>query len=111
MRGSTSGIIHCQWQSILTGSHVWSQWARNVPLEEWLNNGLYTRAWLEDLAKKLNSSQVIDPHRDGFFVELTFVKPWFVDGKMEGKKKKSWAPHVGITRQEKTVRGQNQKQR
>lgn len=43
-------------------THVWSQSARNVPLEEWLNNGLYTRAWLEDLAKKLNSSQVIDPH-------------------------------------------------
>lgn len=67
-------------------THVWSQSARNVPLEEWLNNGLYTRTWLEDLAKKLNSSQVIDPHRDGFFVELTFIKTWFVDGKMEGKK-------------------------
>ena len=47
-------------------THVWSQSARNVPLEEWLCNGAYTRAWLEDLAKKLNSAQVMDPQRDGF---------------------------------------------
>ena len=49
-------------------THVWSQSARNVPLEEWLSNGAYTRAWLEDLAKKLNSAQVMDPQRDGFYV-------------------------------------------
>ena len=45
---------------------VWSQSARNVPLEEWLSNGAFTRAWPEDLAKKLNSAQVMDPQRDGF---------------------------------------------
>ena len=47
-------------------THVWSQSARNVPSEDWLSNGAYTRAWLEDLAKKLNSAQVMDPQRDGF---------------------------------------------
>ena len=66
--------------------HVWSQSARNVPLEEWLSNGAYTRAWLEDLAKKLNSAQVMDPQRDGFYVELTFVKRLGRGGKNGGKK-------------------------
>lgn len=86
-------------------THVWSQLSRNVPLEEWLNNGLYTRAWLEDLAKKLNSSQVIDPHRDGFFVELTFFKKPGSWTEKWREKRKSWAPRVGITRQEYTVHG------
>ena len=67
-------------------THVWSQSARNVPLEEWLSNGVYTRAWLEDLAKKLNSAQVMDPQRDGFYVELTFVKRLGRGGKNGGKK-------------------------
>ena len=67
-------------------THVWSQSARNVPLEEWLSNGAYTRAWLEDLAKKLNSAQVMDPQRDGFYVELTFVKRLGRGGKNGGKK-------------------------
>ena len=66
--------------------HVWSQSARNLPLEEWLSNGAYTRAWLEDLAKKLNSAQVMDPQRDGFYVELTFVKRLGRGGKNGGKK-------------------------
>ena len=69
-------------------THVWSQSARNVPLEEWLSNGAYTRAWLEDLAKKLNSAQVMDPQRDGFYVELTFVKQLGRGGKNGGKKAK-----------------------
>ena len=67
-------------------THVWSQSARNVPLEEWLSNGAYTRAWLEDLAKKLNSAEVMDPQRDGFYVELTFVKRLGRGGKNGGKK-------------------------
>ena len=67
-------------------THVWSQSARNVPVEEWLSNGAYTRAWLEDLAKKLNSAQVMDPQRDGFYVELTFVKRLGRGGKNRGKK-------------------------
>ena len=51
-------------------THVWSQSARHVPLNEWLNQE-YARAFLEDLARKLNSAEVVDPERDGFFVELT----------------------------------------
>ena len=35
-------------------TNVWSQSARHVPLTDWLNNAEYTRAWLDDLAKKLN---------------------------------------------------------
>ena len=67
-------------------THAWSQSARNVPLEGWLSNGAYTLAWLEDLAKKLNSAQVMDPQRDGFYVELTFVKQLGRGRKNRGKK-------------------------
>ena len=52
-------------------THVWSQSARHVPLNEWLSNQEYARAFSEDLARKLNSAEVVDPERDGFFVELT----------------------------------------
>ena len=55
-------------------TNIWAQSARNVPLNEWLNNQKCARAYLEQLARKLNSAQMIDPERDGFFVELTFVK-------------------------------------
>ena len=58
----------------------------HVPLEKCLSNGAYTRAWLEDLAKKLNLAQVMDPQRDGFYVELTFVKRLGRGGKNGGKK-------------------------
>ena len=67
-------------------TRVWSQSARSVPLEEWLSNGDYTRAWLDALAKKFNSAEVIDPQKDGFFVELTFVKRHCRGGKHGGKK-------------------------
>ena len=67
-------------------THVWSQSARNVLLEEWLSNGAYTHAWLEDLAKKLNSAQDMDPQRDGFYVEVIFVKLLGCGGKNGGKK-------------------------
>ena len=62
-------------------THLWCQSARNVPLEEWIKNGLYTRAWLEDLARKLSSAEVMDPQRDGVFVQLTFVKSMGRGGK------------------------------
>ena len=55
-------------------THVWSQSARHVPLNEWLSNQEYEHAFLEDLARKLNSAEVVDPERDGFFAEPTFVK-------------------------------------
>ena len=47
-------------------THVWSQSARHVPLEVWLNNEDYARAYLEDLARKLNSAEVMDPIEMGF---------------------------------------------
>ena len=50
-------------------TRVWSQSARHVPLNEWLSNQEYARLFLEDLA--LNSAEVVDPERDGLFVELT----------------------------------------
>ena len=43
-------------------------------MTDWLDNAECTRAWLDDLAKKLNSAEVVEPERDGFYVELTFVK-------------------------------------
>ena len=52
----------------------WAQSARHVPLNERLHNQDYARTYLEDLARKLNSAQVVDPERDGCYVELTFVK-------------------------------------
>ena len=67
-------------------TRVWSQSARSVPLEEWLFNGDYTSAWLDALAKKFNSAEVIDPQKDGFFVELTFVIRHCRGGKHGGKK-------------------------
>ena len=83
--------LNVQQYSLLVAVHsnsftrVWSQSARNVPLEEWLSNGDYTRAWLDALAKKFNSAEVIDPQQDGFFVELTFVKRLCRGGKHGGK--------------------------
>ena len=38
-------------------THVWSQSARHVPLNEWLRNQEYARAFLEGLARKLNSAK------------------------------------------------------
>lgn len=67
-------------------NNAWLHSARNVPLEEWLTNGEYTRSSLEDLARKLNSAQMIDPQQDGFYVELTFVKNLGRGGKIGGKK-------------------------
>ena len=42
-----------------------------MPLNEWLSNQEYARALLEDLVRKLNAAEVVDPERDGFFVDLT----------------------------------------
>ena len=67
-------------------TNSWAQSARHVPLNEWLHNQEYARSYLEQLARKLNSAQVVDPERDGFFVELTFVKTFERGGKNRGKK-------------------------
>ena len=67
-------------------TNSWAQSARHVPLNEWLHNQEYARSYLEQLARKLNSAQVVDPERDGFFVELTSVKTFERGGKSGGKK-------------------------
>lgn len=67
-------------------TNVWTQSARHVTLNECPHNQDYVRKYLEDLARKLNSAQVVDPERDGFFVELTFVKTLGRGGKNKGKR-------------------------
>ena len=67
-------------------ANSWVQSARHVPLNEWLHNQEHARSYLEQLAHKLNSSQVVDPERDGFFVELTFLKTFGRGGKNGGKR-------------------------
>lgn len=58
----------------------------SCPLDVWLNNQEYARTYLEDLARKLNSAEVMDPEHDGFYVELTFVKN-LGRGEKNGRKK------------------------
>ena len=43
---------------------------------------------MEQLARKLNSAQVINPEQDGFFVELTFIKTMGRGGKKWWKRGK-----------------------
>ena len=75
-------------------TNSWAQSTRHVPLNEWLHNQVYVRSYLDELACKLNSAQVVDPERDGFFVELTFVKTLGRGGKNGGQKEnpgpKAW---------------------
>ena len=49
-----------------------------------MTNQDYARAYLKDWARKLNSAQVMDPERDGFYAELTFVKTLGRGGKNGG---------------------------
>ena len=67
-------------------TNIWAQSARHVPLNEWLHNQEYARSYLEQLARKLNSAQVVDPERDGFLVEMSFVKTFGRGVKTGGKK-------------------------
>lgn len=59
---------------------------KNIPFAEWLSNGEYKEAWMEQLAKRLNSGEVMDMQQDGFFVELTFIRRLGLGGKGDGKK-------------------------
>lgn len=60
--------------------HVWQQSRKNIPLAEWLSNGENTRARMDQLAKQLNSGEVMN------FVDLTFVRRLGRGGKGSGKK-------------------------
>ncbi|CAH3167597.1 unnamed protein product [Porites evermanni] len=66
--------------------HVWQQSLKNIPLAEWLSNSEFTQAWMEQLAKRLNSGEVMNVQQDGFFVELTFFRRLGRGGKNGGKK-------------------------
>lgn len=66
--------------------HVWQQSRKNIPLAEWLSNSEFTQAWVEQLAERLNSGEVMNVQQDGFFVELTFVRRLGGGGKNGGKK-------------------------
>ena len=44
------------------------------PSEDWLHNRQRTREWLEQLAKMLNSAQIMDPSKDDIFAEFLLFK-------------------------------------
>ena len=57
-----------------------------MPLNEWLSNQEYARALLEDLVRKLNSAEVVDPERDGFFLfllSLPLLSLWEIGSKKD----------------------------
>ena len=56
-----------------TGSHTWIS-SPILPLADWLNNREQTEAWLDKLAKQLNSAESFDAASGDFYAELLFVK-------------------------------------
>ena len=92
-------------------TNIWAQSARGVPLNEWLHNQVCARSYLEQLARKLNSAQVIDPALDGFCVELTFVNTMRRAGKNGAKKENPGQMAWQKMAKEKKMRHTHQKQR
>ena len=92
-------------------TNIWAQSARGVPLNEWLHNQVCARSYLEQLARKLNFAQVIDPERDGLFVELTFVNSMGRGGKKWWKKGKPRANGMAKNGQREKNAHTHQKQR
>ena len=107
--------INIEQYSLLVAVHsnsftnVWSQSARYVPLTDWLNNAAYTRAWLDDLAKKLNSAEVVEPERDGFLCGTDLSQTTWQRSREKRETKKSLPLRVGDNGQEKEVRHTHQK--
>lgn len=56
-----------------TGSHTWTS-CPPLPLVDWLNGSEMSRAWLDRLAKQLNSSESFDGASGEFYAELLFFK-------------------------------------
>ena len=56
-----------------TGTHTWIQCDR-FPVTEWLQGSQRTQAWLEKLAKQLNSNENFDAANGEFYAELSFFK-------------------------------------
>ena len=56
-----------------SGNNLWTS-TKHVPLNEWMNGSEYTRTWLEQLAKQLNSIQSLDGTEGEFYVQLSFFR-------------------------------------
>lgn len=56
-----------------TGSHTWTS-CPALPLEDWLNGSEMSEAWLDRLAKQLNSAESFDGASGEFCAELLFFK-------------------------------------
>ena len=56
-----------------TGTHTWIG-SPILPLADWLNNREQTEAWLDKLAKQLNSSESFDAASGDFYAELLFFR-------------------------------------
>lgn len=56
-----------------TGSHTWTS-CPPLPLTDWLNGSEMSRAWLDRLAKQLNSSESFDAASGEFYAELLFFE-------------------------------------
>lgn len=56
-----------------TGTHTWTS-CQPLPLTYWLNGSQITEAWLDRLAKQLNSAESFDATNGEFYVELLFLK-------------------------------------
>ena len=54
-------------------THVWTR-SPPMPLREWVEGGQRSNAWLDKLAKELNSSEGLDATGGEFYAELLFVK-------------------------------------
>jgi len=55
------------------GTHVLDR-SNQFPLTEWLEGSQRTRAWLDKLTKKLNSSEGFDAALGDFFADFTFIR-------------------------------------
>ena len=56
-----------------TSSHTWTS-CTHLPLVDWLNGSEMSRAWLDRLAKQLNSAESFDGGSGEFCAELLFFK-------------------------------------
>ena len=56
-----------------SGTHTWIG-SPILPLADWLNNREQTEAWLDKLAKQLNSAESFDAASGDFYAELLFFK-------------------------------------
>ena len=56
-----------------SGNNLWTS-TKHIPLKEWIDGSEYTRGWLEQLAKQLNSIQSLEAADGEFYVQLSFFR-------------------------------------